>query len=210
MLTSALVTALKKEFPDWSRTEILDMINEVQKIVFTQRPTAQMRIYNNALSSSTLGLDPTLNTTAGVYEYQINSSTCTMSSGTRAWRVVSVYKDDEEEQEEITTFDGSANDDSLCAKVIFDSDPGTTTNTYHIRCYKYPTEITVESIRTIIPEQFHRSHLYEGVAGFIEKFRSGKSDRWDIFFKILLKEILQQMSEGRRRSTDVPYRNCGE
>lgn len=186
------------------------MINDVHKIVFTQRPTAQMRVYNNALSSSTTGLDPTLTTTAGTYEYLINSTTTTMTSGTRAWRIVSIYENDEEDPISVTTFDGTANDDSLCAKIIFDADPGTTSNKYHIRCYKYPTEISVEATRLQVPEQYHRSHIYEGVAGFIEKFRSGKSERWDVFFKVLLKEILQQMSEGRRRTTDVPYRNCGE
>lgn len=192
MLTRTLITLIKKEIPDWSREEIREIINEVHKIILNKRTLPSMRM----LAAN--GKDPVLNTTTGVYSYDIDTVNGFLNN---ARKIVRVYIEDFDSPEDVTCLDAVGTDP---AKVIFKEDPSTTS--YYIRAYKKPTEISVEGIAMQIPDEFHFTYVKEGVLGLIEKFRSGKSERWDIFEKLLLPELLNHISETNVRSADTTYK----
>lgn len=150
-------------------------------MVFTQNTNHHMRMIN-----STTGKDPVLTTVAGTYSYDI---TTTNGFSDNAWRVSNVYIDDISESEDVTLFDADSNN---AAKVVFKEDPGS--GTYYIRAYKFPPTIGSKSVNLSIPQAYHLTHVYEGICGFIEKFRSGKSERLDIFMGKLLPELVSKLS----------------
>lgn len=182
MLTSALITLVQKQYPDVSRVIILELMNEIQKMIYTQNAVSSMKMI-----SSTTGIDPVLTTVAGTYSYDIATTT---GFEHNAWRITDVYTSDISEPEDVTLFDATP---SEAAKVIFKENPGT--GNYYIRAYKFPTDVSSESIQLTVPNAYHLSHIFEGICGFIEKLRSGKSERYDIFMKSLLPEVVKKLSD---------------
>lgn len=181
MLSSAIVSLVQKQYPDWSETMICEILNEIQRLVFTQNATPHMRMYGVA------GKDPILTTVAGTYEYNINTGS---GFTYNAWRVTDVYSSSIDAPTDVIKLD--ADPVTGCAVVIFKEDPGTAN--YYIKAYKLPPQITSSTIQLSIPHSYHLSHVFEGVCGFIEKFRSGKSERYDIFMKLLLPEMVYKIS----------------
>jgi hypothetical protein len=195
MLTSEFITQVKQDFPKWSRTNILNKLNEVQKIMLLSVPLSQYKVLN-----TTTGNEPLLTTVAGTYNY-----TLSVAAGFYAnvWKVTGVHTEDDHsdgygywpnirDSHYRTTYsykdplamfiDGSS---SSYAQVTFYDDPGSTT--YYITCYSQPTNLTSESITITVKDQYHQGIMYEGVCGLIEKSEnSGKSDRWEKFEQILL------------------------
>lgn len=195
MLTSALITLAQKECPDYSRVLLLSFLDEIQKIIFTQEPTEQMKMY-----SSTTGLDPVLTTTSGTYEYNINT---TNGFSSNAWRTSIVYATDINEPEDVTLIDATPG--TTYSKVVFKSNPS---GNYYIRAYRFPASLTSEAVQLEIPSSLHLSHVYEGLLGILEQIRSGKSDRYMNFMRILVPDAIKRMSNPRMVTT-VPYRPCG-
>lgn len=181
MLTSAIVSLVQKQYPDWSETMICEILNEIQRLVFTQNTTPHMRMYG------TTGKDPILTTVAGTYEYNINTGS---GFTYNAWRVTDVYSSSIDYPKDVIKLD--ADPVTGCARVIFKEDPGTTS--YYVKAYKLPPQITSTTIQLSIPHGYHFSHVFEGVCGVIEKFRSGKSERYDIFMKVLLPDMVYKIS----------------
>jgi hypothetical protein len=198
MLTSALITLAQNDYsPDWSRPKILTILDELQKMVFTQKATAQMRMYD-----SSTGLDPKLTTTSGTYEYNINT---TAGFSHNAWMVSSVYSSDIDDPEEVLTIEATPS--TAYAKVVF---PKIVSGDYYIRCYRFPTSLTSESVQLEIPSSYHLSHIYEGLIGFMEKVKSGRSDRYEMFKLKLLPELLVHLSDnGKKRDKKTIYRPAG-
>lgn len=186
MLTSSLVTLVKKDFPDWSRTMILTFINEIQKIVFTKEATKLMRMYD-----SSTGKDPVLSTSDGTYLYNIYTILQTGEIEYNAWRVTDIYSSNIEEPIlTVEKFDAVSNG---TAKVLFTENPKT--STYYFRAYRFPIDIDSENVQLEVPSAYHITHIYEGICGLIEKYRSGRSDRWEKFESILLPDIIKRMSD---------------
>ena len=175
MQTSQLITLAKKQFPDFSREMLLGFLNELQRIIFTQRPVNQMRRID-----STTGKDYLLTTVTGTYEYTI----------TGAWRVTKVYDTYDEDDAYAIFFDAAPGG---YARIIFKEDPGTLN--YYVTSYRFPNELVTENTPLEGPDAFHLSHLFEGLCGIIEKFRSGKSERWDVFELKLLPELVKKLSD---------------
>ncbi len=195
MLTSALISFINQEVPDWSRTKILLILNEVQKMVFTQNATSAMRMY------SSTGTDPIL-TGTNTYAYDIK----TPAFSHNAWRVYAVYTEDiAYPNKDVLTFDATPS--IPYARIIF---PNNVSGEYYLRCYRSPTELTTELVQLEVPEAYHLSHIYEGVMGFIEQFRSGKSERYQFFMQTLLLDLVKRMSDGQRRNSETQYSACGE
>lgn len=181
MLTSAIVSLVQKQYPDWSETMIREILNEIQRLVFTQNTTQHMRMYG------TTGKDPILNTVAGTYEYNINTGS---GFTYNAWRVTDVYSSSIDYPTDVMKFD--ADPVTSCARIVFKEDPGT--SSYYVKAYKLPPQITSTSIQLSIPHAYHFTHVFEGICGFIEKFRSGKSERYDMFIKYLLPDMVYKIS----------------
>lgn len=182
MLTRSLVTILKKDFPDWSRQMILEFLDELQRIIYTQNTVSFMRMY-----SSTTGEDPTVTITSGTEEYDIDT---TNGFDNDAWRVCEVYEEDiESPLSNVLKLD--ATNDNSCKIVV----PQYTSGIYYLRAYRFPTSLTSESIQLELPASYHYDYMYDGVCGMIERARSGKSDRWDVFRFKRLPELVKKLSE---------------
>lgn len=187
MLTSALITLIQKQYPDVSRVIILELMNEIQKMIYTQNAVSSMKMID-----STTGKDPVLTTVDGTYSYDIS---VTAGFEQNAWRVIDVYAEEISDPEDVNLLDATPND---AAKVIFKDNPGN--GDYFIRAYRFPTEVSSESIQLTVPSAYHISHIFEGVCGFIEKLRSGKSERYDIFMKGLLPDMIKKLSDTKETS----------
>lgn len=193
MLTSSLITFIKKDYPDWSRNYILFAINEIQNMVFTQNATKQMWIYD-----SSTGKDPVLTTTDSTYEYYINTDE---GFPYNAWRVYDVYSSDITDPEDVEKFEAAQ---GSYARILFKENPGV--QDFYVRAYRFPTSLTTESIALEIPAAYHLDYVYEGVCGFIEKFRSGRSERYENFVRILLPELVKKMSDSNAGIYEVTYK----
>lgn len=186
MLTSSLITMAQKEFKDWSRVMILGFLNELQRIIFTQNTIKHMRMYD-----ITTGKDPIISTVSGTFEYHIPN----------AWRVCEVYEDDIDRPTNVMLFDATLAEE---ARIVFSDNPNT--GSYYYRAYKFPDTLVTEDVQLSVPESFHTSHVYEGLAGLLEKMRSGKSERWEKFEKILLPDIIKKMSDHKDTVFYVQYK----
>lgn len=192
MQTSQIITLLKRTFNDWSREDILSLVDEVQKMVFSQRPTNEMRIVD-----TTTGKDPILSTVAGTYSYDLTEANGMPSD---FWRATSIYVLDPTEQTPALFFDGKS---GVACKIVFKDDPGT--GSYYVKGYRYPTELTAETIQLEVPEAYHMTYIFEGVAGIIEQLRTGRSDRYINFETKLLPKLASKMSENSYDNY-TPYR----
>lgn len=171
----------------------MDMLNEVHRTVFTQNTTSHMRMYD-----SSTGVDPILTTTDSIYVYEIDTDN---GFDDNAWRVVDVYTDEIDDPVDVIKYDATP---GISAKVVFQDNPGTAT--YYIRAYRQCNNLTSENIQLEIPHSYHISHVWQGLCGIIEKYRSGKSDRWDFFEQKLLPELVLKISENQSGTYNVSYK----
>lgn len=193
MLLRSLISLTEKDAPNWSRDNIREIYNEVQKIILTQKPVAAMRMFD-----STTGKDPKITTTAGTYSYDVDTDA---GFSDNAWKIIAVYKTSIDDPTDVLTYPASKN---ISAKFIFKSDPGA--QDYYIRAFKLPTEVSSESVQLVIPESYHISHVREGVVGMIEKMDSGRSERWEKFIEVQVPEILAQMNKETGHIDPTPRR----
>lgn len=179
MNTRGLVTFIQKEAKDWSRDNIRELINEVQRMAFSQRPVRHMRVIDTTSTNE----DPALTTTTGTYSYTIDTAN---GYSYDAAYITDVYSSDIQFPEDVQVYAATPAEG---AKVVFKSDPGSTT--YRMRIYKLPPSISSEAVNLSIPHAFHLTHVVEGVMGYIEKAKSGESRRWEMFKERLLPEIIR-------------------
>lgn len=181
MQTSALITLVTQTFPDWGRPMIMSVLNEFQKFIYSQVSNYQMRIFDTAT-----GKDPILTTVSGTYEYEISISNGFTND---AQRVTNVYTADIDSSEDVMLLRATEDNKAI---IRFKTDPGN--GNYYIRCYMIPNEILVESTNLSIPPDFHLTHVFEGICGWIEQMRSGKSERWYNFLKTLLPDLITKLN----------------
>jgi hypothetical protein len=212
MLTSALITLANSEVPDWSRVRILQFLNEIQQMIFAQNGTAQMRIYD-----PDTGLDPVLEADGSI-EYNVTATDLGITHD--SWRVYDVYQAYGSNGTYDYGYNDAQNIDSLKNVLTFDATPDTpyarivfpfkASGSYYLRCYRLPNPLVNEKVQLEVPAAYHLSHVYEGLMGFIEQFRSGRSERYQYFMQKLLPDLVKRMSDGQRRNTETRYSHCGE
>ena len=161
---------------------ILEFIDEVQRIIFTQNTTRQMRVLDPLT-----GKDPVINV-SGQVEYPVSID---MGFSTDVWRISSVYVSDITEPEDVICYDATVDEP---AKIVFND---VTSGAYHVRVYRFPKRLETENDQLEIPEAYHITHVLNGVSGMIEQTRSGKSDRWDFFLQRQVTDIVKRMSDGK-------------
>lgn len=182
MLTSSIITLAQQRYPDVSRVMFLEYLNQIQKMIYAQNAVSSMRLY-----STTTGKDPVLTTVDGTYEYIITSLTGTSYL---PWRINVVYLETIDKPTDVMVIDAPP---SGYCKVIFRDNPGT--QNYFIRGYKMPTELTSESMQLTVPDSYHLTHVFEGLCGIIENARNGKSEKWEVFTKILMPDLTKKLSD---------------
>lgn len=196
MRTSALVGYIQRRAKDWDRQSILDMIGDVQTIIFSE-PTSYMRVIDEST-----GVDPVLTTVSGTYSYTISgahvieniSSSPFLYEQTYGIPNIAMYP-------KFRTVRGN---ESVDAKIIFSEDPGDAT--YYVKYYRRPNELTSESIQLEIPQEYHITHVAYAVLGMIEMAEHGTSEKYDIFYGRLLDDIRSSLNSS---SQDISYHISG-
>lgn len=191
MRTNALIKQIQRDAPQWSVEDIRELINEVQRYVYSN-PTHQMRMYD-----TTTGYDPTLTTTSGTYEYTINTDAGFPFNAQSVYRVYST-KGKPDDYEEIEVISGT---ETTAAKVRFTGgDPGD--STFYVWCYRKPPEVSSATTQLTIPPQYHLTMVKMGVLGLIETSDSGVSRQWQQFEEIYRKKFLVEQNTIAREFTN--------
>lgn len=185
MQTNALISLIQREAKDMPSELIREIINEIQKMTYRQRPVKDMQMYD-----SSTGLDPRFTATSGTYEYTINT---TNGFDNNADFVTTVYVTDIDSPTDVLTFPANA---SSAAKIVFRANPGS--SKFYIRAFKQPTEVSTTRTALTIPDAYHLSHVYEGVMGFIEQQKSGRSDRWEKWMNVLMPDLVAKLASSNR------------
>jgi len=153
------VTMMKRANSNYSREEILAAINEMVEIVYDQDMEQVIKI------DSATGLPPFIVTSAGVYEYDCPSDcrrtarifTETISgystSARRSPWGEYVYQGKSYYRVPIRSYDADVQD--TLAKVVFETDPGATTEVYYHQYYTKHVELTDESQSILLPSKVH-------------------------------------------------------
>lgn len=155
--TTYNIDRILERVPDQSRASILDTMNELQIIVYSQDCLQTQKITSN-------GYPPFIETQSGVYEYECpvdcrrTDSIFTLNpmrksrirpTGPRReyyFRNRGFYKAN------IRSRDATIDD---LAKVYFDDDPGDTTDNFYHLYYVKPIELSDESVNLTFPEEVH-------------------------------------------------------
>jgi hypothetical protein len=199
MLTSQLVSFIKAEASDWSRSRILTLCNEIQNIIFT-RTIAEFRYFD-----ITTGKDPAFVTIPGTLIYQaINSIIPSITSTTNIFLVEDVYTGniDDETYKSIDITNTLATV-ATPASFIFNKDPGV--SNVRIECYSGPVQLSSESINLSIPSQWHFPIIYEGVMSIIERIENGKGDRYLNWYNTILPDFYWSMNRNVFNQSQQPY-----
>jgi len=201
--TSRMVTMLELNANGWSRVDILAALNDAQNLLI-QEQTEQTVVTVN-------GEFPALNTQEGVYEYEI-PDVWRVSEILVQYPLLKEYdyllpgyygygydngfqKNIEDRKyrgkkyiriQQIATQDRSPGNNSatvVSAKVIFQYNPGDTTNFYRRRSYSLPTQLTSENIPpSIKSEKAQLTALFPTAELMIRGYQNGDWD--EVFTKI--------------------------
>ena len=163
MTTTGLISYIQRKCPDWDRQTLLDLLNDIQNMVF-MRPNHFMRVYDEST-----GKDPVLTTVSGTYKYEL-SETLPIANpfGHTIQLIDHVYQSSSESDTLQYNRDGGSDlldpkydsfkaTKTSAAKIIFHDDPGSTD--YKVKCYRRPNQLTSERIQLEIPEEYHIEHI---------------------------------------------------
>ncbi|MBE3122200.1 MAG: hypothetical protein IMZ58_08355 [Thermoplasmata archaeon] len=152
------IERILERVPDQSPETILDVLNEIQTIVYSQNC-----IQTQKLDST--GLPPFLATTDLIYEYDCpadcrqTSAIFSLSRSTKRLntRPVGPNKTYYFRNSGYALIAASSRDaySGQVAKVSFQENPGTTTDVYYHLYYIQPTELSDVSVQLTIPEGMH-------------------------------------------------------
>jgi hypothetical protein len=193
MKTSALITLTQRKVHGYTRIQLTEFYDEIQKMVFS-KPLELMHYVD-----SSTGLEPLLTTTAGVFEYELTEAVI----GKDIQNISNVYPksaltghvyygvDPTSKVVYANTKQGTGINASK-ARIIFNEDPGD--QEWYVSCYRYPTPLTAETIQLEVPERFHLTHMMSGVIGLIETFEHGQSKTAQTFLNDLIGELQGYLS----------------
>lgn len=119
-----------------------------------------------------------------------------------ASNIIREYKDDKY----IVAADGISATEVESAKIVFDFNPGTTTDRYYYKSLIEPLRITADTIPLMV-EEVWEPDLIEGVLAMIERPDYGRSDRWNYFINDACVRFWKEGNEGasaRRVTTPRP------
>jgi hypothetical protein len=209
--TSQYLSWLIQRIPGnlFSRAELLDAVNQAQNEILG-RDIKYMRINPDPFIHTIAGTYLYVSSTAlfsgvdnstqydirevkRVYSYNVRNTANFAYGGRnrlshRPDAFVNAYSSDEVDLAFDCTPSIAAN--SSDCKVAFwrENDPGTQTANIRAVAYRWPTQLTSESIQLMVPDQFQRLLLKAGVLKDLEETEYGRSDYWrEIFDKEILK-----------------------
>lgn len=159
MLTSELVAAVHRNYPDVQVPTILTHLNEVHRFMLTKAiPTR--RIIDPAT-----GIDPQIELIEGQAVYTLDVASGFPEDAVLVERVYSTWENPLKTGIREATVE-------TAAQVLSYGEKGT----YYVRAYKKPRNITGVHIEMEIPERYHYGTVKDAVEAHIEKDEFGRSD----------------------------------
>jgi len=154
------VSRIVERITNYSRAQVLEVLNEVQLIVYSQ--DVEQTLY---LDPAT-GLPPFITTTAGVFHYDcpvncrrtaqvFSRSLNNTYSRSRPVGPRKEYYFMSKGYHLIAVSSRDALPGGVLATIDFQEDPGDSTDKYYHLFYILPTELTSEDIQLTIPEELH-------------------------------------------------------
>jgi hypothetical protein len=152
------IDRIKRKVPDASRADILNVLDEIQTIVYSQDCLQTLKLEST-------GLPPLLVTTKGVYQYNAPSDcrriesivTQSLSVNRSRSRPVGPKKEYYFRNKGFYKVSASTRDANITdlAKIFLEEDPGDTTNVYYLIYFIKPTPLTSEDVQLTLPEEVH-------------------------------------------------------
>ncbi len=204
--TISNVTEIKNAVSNYSREQVRDKLNELQRIVYASG-AVQSEVMDNAT-----GMPPYLETTQGQRHYVLGADvrqtisifTDSAVRGYSPRRDVFAryaYRNANYIKIAIRTQDALPNS---VATLTFVDDPGTTTTNYFHRYTKFPTEITSEVIQLDLPEHIHWI-VRDGVIALLSKENYGDVGKRRELIRQICIEVANEMSKGAQgKSNKTP------
>jgi hypothetical protein len=186
MNLSALITSVKRQAPDWSRSEIMEILNDIQFLMLSH-PTSIGRVID-----PDTGKDFELETVAEQFVYEItdDATPAFIEDGLFVDSVSSDGDDIDAEKEGITFVQAT---NSTPAKIIFRNDPNG--NTYSVKYYRKPANLTAEKSPLLIPDGWILNGLREGAIVFINMISHGGKADWKDWNNDELKSFWAEMND---------------
>lgn len=187
MNTSSVVTQIQRMNPDWTRAQILDVINDTVKLLL--KVERDESIYFDP----TTGNLPYLTTTSGTYLYTVTIP------GITIWKIRGIVTDLTDlptfdptiqsygktnmpvslngltyNQVPCTPQDEASTGTAGLVKVLFSQDPGSYSTRYRIMAYESPAEILSETVPIPINDSLKMSVVIPAVQTMVDAFDNGR------------------------------------
>jgi hypothetical protein len=199
MTLESLVTWVQRRIGNYSVDEILEVVNEIQELVYNQNT-----LQTQYLDSST-GMPPYITTQNNVYEYDC-PSTCRETAAVFSTTLPSNYSRIVPAPGRKTYYFRGRGFHQLAvesrsaipgsvAKLIFRFNPGATTTTYYHLYYLKATEITDISQNLLLPSHTH-IYLRKAVQSIFRTGQFGESGTDLQVLELVAKKIRQQLNRG--------------
>lgn len=203
--TTANIDLILRRVSNATRQEILDAMDEMQLIVYSQNSFQTLKIEST-------GLPPIIQTTQGQYEYDCPAD-CRVAAavfaldpplGYQRNRATGPRREYFFRNRAYVAIDAECRPASIddVAKVYFREDPGTTTDKYYLPYYIQPTRLTDESIQLVLEEHTHYS-LRQAVIAMFTSEQYGKSGFDDQVIERAAKKIRSQLNRGYGSSLGI-------
>jgi hypothetical protein len=200
--TAYNISMIQRRATNYSRPQILDILNEVQQIVYSQE-TEQTTYIDPAT-----GMPPYIQTTEGVYTYDAPSNcrrtACVFSmslpnsfSRTRPVGPRREYYFRNKGYYKIAVASRDKQPDGTLAQVIFQEDPGTTTDKYYHSYWLEFPELLDESQQLILPDHVH-FYLRRAVIAMISNEEYGETGGDIMMIEEIAKKIRKELNRGEQ------------
>lgn len=201
--TEQNVYLIQKKCGNATVQEILDALDEIQLIVYSQNCFQTTKIEST-------GMPPILTTTNNLYEYDCpadcrDTAAVFMESPVRGYsRVIGYEREYYFNNKRYVAVDGQGRQATLTdvAKFYFKDNPGTTTDKYYHLYYLRPTRITDISIELILPEEKHYL-LRKAVIAMLTTEQYGESPLDATVIEKVAKEIRKSLNKGYGSSLGI-------
>lgn len=187
MNTTSVVNEILLRNPDWTDTQVLDIVNNLTKF-FCKR-----ELDSNVYIDPATGNLPYLTTTAGTYTYSISIP------GVSLWSVKEIVVDPgsslpnfypqysayNDRNARVTTIIGKRYQTIPCKKnndsdpsglsVTFSDDPGTTTTVFRVAAFESPAEVLSLSVNIPLDDRYRYTVMIPAVQAMIDALDNGRT-----------------------------------
>lgn len=209
-----MISYIQRKASNFTRQELLDLLDEVQKIVYSSNTATTRVAFNNN------GMPPFLATIDGIYVYTCPDN-CRRTKSIFAQTLTSyasigynsrykeyIFRDRAYYEIPIRSTDAT---ETANAMVTFGDNPGTTASTYYHLYYVRAINLISENVQLSLPVENH-IELAHGVIALARMEKFGNSNEWEYWKNNTLNRIRYNLNQGAQGNisgtlTQREYRN---